>query len=682
MQRARAVAGGRQEGRVADVDARAGTDRSWIRAWLVVGLAAWAQVGVDIISRAQQQGLVEDIAFSPYHVVGYAALLTLAIYVLWAVARSLRRGGWRRALPPLYGGLGLALLLGVGWVVLDGVWRSTLGISDGIEGGIAPPRLLIPAVLVLIAAGPLREAIATRARPGIAPGELRLRWAGVVATGLIGGALTIVAFNPVRDTLNDLAVNSGADRTEIWTMNADGSGQTRVLQAVGDGNDYSLPTWSSDGRRIAYTLWSNFDRAARNVRYEDQMAEIWTMAADGTDRKPLVGKSPDQLWIPAWSPDRQWIAYTLTPHAAPNTVAAPQAGIGPVGQVGPPVGSAGASIWVVHANGADDHRLTAEGVDALGLAWSPDGSRVAFSVSAGGDTTDIHVATFANGAIADERPVAADPANDWAPAWSPDGTKIAFTSNRSGIDSTWIAAADGSSLDEFRVQTDPGPTGFSDWVPAWSPDGTHIAFVSDRTGDPEIWSAAIDGSELRNLTDHPQHYDGQWSIAWSPDGSKIAYATGSYGDAGSSGWVREDLAAAEAILFGIALAVIALLLVALGAPFGSATLALTIVVALAAIPGDGWRFLPGAIIAGLIADILIRSVRLRVRPWVAATALPALANLAIGLTIGWGGTMEWSITLLFGVTVLSAVLGWGLAEATERLFPRPVVPVAAEALKG
>lgn len=661
---------------MADVDVRTGSGRSWLRAWLVVGLAAWAQVGVVLVDRAQRQGLVEDISFSPYHLVGYAALLTLALYVAWAVLRSLRRDGWRRALPPLYGGLGLALLLLIGWVVLDGVWRNTLGIDPGIEGGLAPPRLLIPAALVLLAVGPLREAIAARARPGVAPGELRVRWAGVVAAGLIGGALTIVAYNPVRDALNDLTVNPGADRTEIWTMAADGSGQTRVLQAVGDGIDYSLPAWSSDGRHIVYTMWGNTDRERQNLRSEGQMAEIWTMAPDGSDRKGVIAKPPDQLWIPAWSPDRQWIAYTLTPHTAPATAAEPQAGAGPVGQVAPPVSSAGASIWVVHANGAGDRRLTAEGVEALGLAWSPDGSKVAFSVGTPGGTTDIHVAAFADGAISDEHAIAVDPANDWAPAWSPDGTRIAFTSNRSGYDSTWIAAVDGSSLQESRVATDPvdtqlAPSGFNDWVPAWSPDGTHLAFVSDRTGEAEIWSVALDGSDLRNLTDHPQHSDGQWSFAWSPDGSRIAYATGSFQDAAASGWVREDLAAAEAILFGLALAVVALLLVALGAPFGSATLALTIVVALAAAPTDQWRFLPGAVVAGLLADGLIRSVRLRLRPRVAAAALPALANLAIGLTIGWAGTLAWSVTLLFGVTVVSAVLGWGLAEAAERLFARP-----------
>lgn len=114
----------------------------------------------------------------------------------------------------------------------------------------------------------------------------------------------------------------------------------------------------------------------------------------------------------------------------------------------------------------------------------------------------------------------------------------------------------------------------------------------------------------------------------------------------------------------------ALLVVALGAPVGSFTVVLTIVVAMSVLASDQWRFLPAALIAGLVVDGLVRSVRPLLRARVAAAALPALANLGIGLTIGVGGTFTWSITLLLGVAIISAVLGWALAEALERLLPR------------
>ena len=136
---------------------------NWRRAWLVVGLAAWAEIGVGLVDRANQQGLVEDITISPYHVVAYAALLALAVYASLTFFRGLRRGHWRDAFPPHYGGLGLGLAFLAVWIVLDIAWRNTIGINRGIEEGLSPPRLLIPVALVIIASGPLRDAIAARA---------------------------------------------------------------------------------------------------------------------------------------------------------------------------------------------------------------------------------------------------------------------------------------------------------------------------------------------------------------------------------------------------------------------------------------------------------------------------------------------------------------------------------------
>src|SRR4029079_5514307 len=140
-----------------------------------------------------------------------AAFLALGVYAALVFFRGLRHGHWRDAFPPHYGGLGLGFALLVAWIGLDIVWRNVVGINAGIEDAFAPPRLLVPIALILIAAGPARDAIAGRVqresptpgRPdgGLAPGELRVRWAGAVAIALACAPLTLPTFSPIREPL-------------------------------------------------------------------------------------------------------------------------------------------------------------------------------------------------------------------------------------------------------------------------------------------------------------------------------------------------------------------------------------------------------------------------------------------------------------------------------------------------
>ena len=83
---------------------------------------------------------------------------------------------------------------------------------------------------------------------------------------------------------------------------------------------------------------------------------------------------------------------------------------------------------------------------------------------------------------------------DRAPAWSPDGTRIAFSSERDGNSDIYVMNPDGSNkvrlTEHAAIDTDP----------AWSPAGTRIAFTSNRESFPAIWVMNADGTGATRLT--------------------------------------------------------------------------------------------------------------------------------------------------------------------------------------
>ena len=72
------------------------------------------------------------------------------------------------------------------------------------------------------------------------------------------------------------------------------------------------------------------------------------------------------------------------------------------------------------------------------------------------------------------------PGGVFEPAWSPDGSKIAFTSWVGPSNSeVYVMDADGGN----KTNLTNNATYDSD--PAWSPDGTQIAFGSHRDGESD-----------------------------------------------------------------------------------------------------------------------------------------------------------------------------------------------------
>lgn len=146
----------------------------------------------------------------------------------------------------------------------------------------------------------------------------------------------------------------GADQGDIWVTDLQNRRRDLTTGVVATDGD---PEWSPDGRRIAFT--SN---------REDRKNEIYTVDVE-SGAITRVTRSPERASSasPSWSPDGSQLAF-VREQSSEETSAA--------------------DLWVVGADGSGERAVTnyfgagesGSGVSVFYPAWSPDGTRLVFSV--------------------------------------------------------------------------------------------------------------------------------------------------------------------------------------------------------------------------------------------------------------------------------------------------------------
>lgn len=144
-----------------------------------------------------------------------------------------------------------------------------------------------------------------------------------------------------------------------------------------------------------------------------------------------------------------------------------------------------------------------------GIAWSPDGKRVAFYRQTGTLTADVFVADADGGKL---RNLSRGEAQfSWAPDWSPDGSRIVYVGTDPHLERLVTLRPDGSDR-----QVVPGVSaGPNDRLgePHWSPDGAFIGYTLNES----LYVVRPDGSEQRLVVADAVGFD------WSPDGRRIVF---------------------------------------------------------------------------------------------------------------------------------------------------------------
>jgi TolB protein len=151
----------------------------------------------------------------------------------------------------------------------------------------------------------------------------------------------------------------------------------------------------------------------------------------------------------------------------------------------------------------------------MGGAYSPDGSKIAFTASQNGGSTDVWVADADGG---NARRLTRESSDDLSPTWSPDGKRIAFVSNRAGSPQIYVMNADGSGVRRLTFQGNYNQT------PQWSPRGDLIAFTArDERKVFDVFVVSPDSGKIDRVTQNQGATNEEPS--WAPNGRLLAFTS-------------------------------------------------------------------------------------------------------------------------------------------------------------
>lgn len=297
-------------------------------------------------------------------------------------------------------------------------------------------------------------------------------------------------------------VDVGAEVLVKVQLGAEGGtlrGELRLFN-VGTGREdfkvsHAVPT--TEPRKLAHFLADALYRHLVRGEESPFLSRITFVRKAGTNR---------DVWVADWDGGN---ARSVT-NGGINLLPA----LGPNGTVAYTSYRRGRPDLYLQAPGGEARQLENSGQMATGIAFSPDGKRIAYAL-AQGESTQLYVAN-ADGS-APKRVTDTPYGINSSPSWSPDGKRIAFVSNRGGSPQIYVMNADGTGARRLTFQGNYNQT------PDWSPSGDSIAFTArDERNAFDLFTVAVDTGKITRLT---QDQGNNEEPVFSPNGRLILFTS-------------------------------------------------------------------------------------------------------------------------------------------------------------
>ncbi len=262
---------------------------------------------------------------------------------------------------------------------------------------------------------------------------------------------------------------------EIFVMDWDGANPRQITR---HNTIAQSPTWSFDGKRVAYSAFTYHPREkTRNL-------DLFTYEV-ATGKRSVVSYQRGINSGASFMPDNRSLLLTISNAGNPD-------------------------IYKMSIDGLNKMRITTSRPGEMNVepTMSPDGRRIAYSSTRSGQPHIYVMNADGSGA---KRLTLAGRYNS-TPAWSPDGKRIAFAGFDSDHFDIFVMDADGTNMVRLTSAKKTNGKMANNEDPSFSPDGRLVLFRSDRTSKYQLYVATVDGESERRITfDGHDYFKPRWS---------------------------------------------------------------------------------------------------------------------------------------------------------------------------